>query len=98
MEFIHNYDFIFSILEYVQVFDKGTKAFEFFLSQNFRYSLKNSLHILSLMDPKDAEMYCYDARSYDWQEFIDNCLIGLRYYFFKESKESTLWHKVIWNM
>lgn len=87
-----------SALEYMRVFHKGTKAFDYFLGKDFRYSLKNALRIMTLMHESDKKRYNFDASTCDWSEFIDRCLIGLRRFYFKESAETTDWHRMYWKV
>lgn len=82
----------------MRVFDKGTKAFEFFLNKNFRYDLKNSTRIVQSLNEKDAERYDFCAKSCDWTTLIERSFKGLRHYYFREAKETTSRHHVVWNM
>ncbi|XP_068145419.1 putative fatty acyl-CoA reductase CG8303 [Drosophila tropicalis] len=82
--------------EYMRVFQKGTKAFDYFLDKDFRYSLKNALRISSIMHESDRKRYNFDASLCDWSEFIDRCLIGIRRFYFKESAVTTQWHRNLW--
>lgn len=80
----------------MRVFNKGAKAFDYFLDKDFRYSLKNALRVMSEMNEVDRERYTWDAGLCNWAEFIDRCLIGVRRYYFKESAETTQWHRNYW--
>lgn len=82
----------------MRVFHKGTKAFDYFLDKDFRYSLKNALRIINMMPEHDKRRYNFDTSQCDWSEFIDRCLIGLRHFYFKESALTTTWHKKYWNV
>ncbi|GAB0093592.1 Fatty acyl-CoA reductase [Sergentomyia squamirostris] len=84
-----------SVLDAMRVFDRGTKAFDFFMNQDFRYSMKNSLRIMTVMDKKDAERYCFDPARCDWSELISRCFKGLRRYYFRESADTTMKHRII---
>ncbi|KAH8284634.1 hypothetical protein KR018_008616 [Drosophila ironensis] len=84
--------------EYMRVFQKGTKAFDYFLDKDFRYSLKNALRISALMHDSDRKRYNFDASQCDWSEFIDRCLIGIRRFYFKESAVTTDWHRNYWKV
>ncbi|KAH8275336.1 hypothetical protein KR026_005314 [Drosophila bipectinata] len=84
--------------EYMRVFQKGTKAFDYFLDKDFRYSLKNALRISSIIHDSDRKRYNFDASQCDWSEFIDRCLIGIRRFYFKESAVTTEWHRNYWKV
>ncbi|XP_037950867.1 putative fatty acyl-CoA reductase CG8303 [Teleopsis dalmanni] len=84
--------------EYMRVFHKGTKAFDYFLDKDFRYSLKNALRVMSTMHESDKARYNFDSSQCDWSEFIDRCLIGLRRYYFKEAAVTTSWHRNYWKV
>lgn len=83
-------------LEYMRVFNKGAKAFDYFLDKDFRYSMEKALGILSVLTKKDKERYNFDASLCDWSKFIDRCLIGVRRFFFRESAVTTSYHRNIW--
>lgn len=87
-----------SAFEYMRVFHKGTKAFDYFLDKDFRYSLKNALRIMTMMHESDKKRYNFDASMCDWSEFIDRCLIGVRCFYFKEAAETTEWHRIYWRV
>ncbi|KAH8298474.1 hypothetical protein KR044_005155 [Drosophila immigrans] len=84
--------------EYMRVFQNGTKAFDYFLDKDFRYSLKNALRISSFIHESDRKRYNFDASQCDWSEFIDRCLIGIRRFYFKESAVTTQWHRNYWKV
>ncbi|XP_034477087.1 putative fatty acyl-CoA reductase CG8303 [Drosophila innubila] len=84
--------------EYMRVFQNGTKAFNYFLDKDFRYSLKNALRISSFIHESDRKRYNFDASQCDWSEFIDRCLIGIRRFYFKESAVTTQWHRNYWKV
>lgn len=85
-------------LEFMRVFNNGTKAFDFFLNKNFQYSTKNAMRIISMMHPKDVDRYGFDASNCDWSEFLTINFLGVRRYYFKESFKTTTKHRVIYTM
>ncbi|XP_055919574.1 putative fatty acyl-CoA reductase CG8303 [Eupeodes corollae] len=85
-------------LEYMRVFNKGAKAFDYFLDRDFRYSLKNALQIMSVLNEKDKKRYNFDSTLCDWSAFIDRCLIGVRRFYFRESAVTTSWHRRYWTI
>ncbi|CRK97590.1 CLUMA_CG010976, isoform A [Clunio marinus] len=84
-------------IEYVRIFDNGIKAFDFFVSQNFHYNMKNSLRILGCLEPEDAQKYNYNVEFCDWANYFETQIIGVRYYFYKESKKTSVWHRIMWH-
>lgn len=80
----------------MRVFNNGTKAFDYFLNNNFQYSTKNALRIMSVMHGKDAKRYCFDASDLNWGEMIERNFLGVRRYYFKESFETTRKHRLIY--
>ncbi|XP_037822427.1 putative fatty acyl-CoA reductase CG8303 [Lucilia sericata] len=83
-------------LDYMRVFHKGTKAFDYFLDKDFRYDLKNALRIMNLVHESDRKRYNFDSSQCDWVEFLDRVLIGIRRFYFKESAVTTSWHRNYW--
>ncbi|XP_031630613.1 putative fatty acyl-CoA reductase CG8303 [Contarinia nasturtii] len=83
-------------LEFMRIFNKGIKAFHFFLNKNFQYSTKNAMRIGTLMHPKDMDRYKFDASDIDWSEMIERNFSGVRRYYFREKGETSLKHAIIY--
>lgn len=58
--------------------------------------MKNSLRILDCLKAEDAQKYNYNVKFCDWSKYFDTQIIGVRYYFYKESRETTIWHHTMW--
>lgn len=82
----------------MRVFHNGTKAFDYFLNKEFRYSVENSLRLMSMLHPSDAKRYNFDTIDCDWSLLIQRCFIGLRRYYYRESYNTTLWHHSMFKM
>lgn len=82
----------------MRVFDKGTKAFDYFLNKEFRYSLKNSQRVMAALSEKDAQRYRFDASDCDWTLLIQRCFLGLRRYYYRESYNTTMWHTAMFKL
>lgn len=82
----------------MRVFNNGTKAFDYFLNKNFKYSTKNAMRIMSEMHAKDAKRYCFDASDCDWSEMMERNFLGCRRYYFKESFKTTQIHRIVSRM
>lgn len=82
----------------MRVFDKGTKAFDYFVNKNFRYSVTNSLSIQSMLHPIDAKRYLFDASECDWSLLVQRCFLGIRRYYFRESFYTTAWHTMMYKL
>lgn len=82
----------------MQLFHKGSKVFTHFLNKKLRYSVKNAMKIMEAMHPDDVERYTFDAKNCDWSKLIERCLLGLRRYYFHESYETTMWHRIMYKL
>lgn len=80
----------------MRIFNKGTKAFDYFLNRNFLYSTKNAMRIAPLMHPKDVARYKFDASDIDWSELLERNFYGVRRYYFRERGETTLIHIIVY--
>ena len=80
----------------MRIFNKGTKAFHFFLNKNFQYSTKNAMRIAPLMHPKDVDRYKFDASDLDWSELLERNFLGVRQYYFREKGETSLKHVIVY--
>lgn len=87
-----------STFTYMRIFDKGTKAFEYFMNTEFRYSMTNALRVMGHLDASDAERYQFDASGVDWAEFIRRSFLGLRRFYFREAYVTSTWHRAMFKM
>lgn len=50
------------------------------------------------MHPDDVDRYQFDAKNCDWSLLMERCLLGIRRYYFHESFNTTLWHKIMYKL
>lgn len=82
----------------MQLFHKGSTVFNYFLHKNLQYSVTNSLRIMNELHPDDIGRYQYDPKDCDWAILMERCILGIRRYYFRESYETTMWHRVMFRM
>lgn len=80
----------------MRMFNKGTKAFYFFLNKNFLYSTQNAMRIASYMHPQDIVNYKFEASDLNWGELIERNFLGVRRYYFREKGETSLKHVIVY--
>lgn len=85
-------------LDYVRIFDNGIKAFDYFTNKNFHYNMENSLRILDTLEESDKQNYNYNVKYCEWSTYMESQVIGIRSFFYHESKETTNWHKAMYHM
>lgn len=90
--------FCFSALQYMQLFRKGSTVFNYFMHKKLLYSAKNALRIMGTLHPDDLDRYQYDTENCDWDKLVEYCLLGIRRYYFRESYETTMWHRVMYKL
>lgn len=56
------------------------------------------MKIIGEMHPDDVDRYQFDAKTCDWSKLMDVCLLGIRRYYFRESYETTMWHKTMYKL
>jgi fatty acyl-CoA reductase len=88
----------FRTIDYVRIFNNGIKAFDYFVNKNFHYNMSNALRILDCLNAEDALEYNYNVKYCDWKTYMEVQIKGMRYFFYRESKETTLWHRVMYHM
>lgn len=86
------------VIDYIRLFESGTKAFEYFMCKNFQYKMENSLRILSCLSKTDAEKYNYNVEYCDWAEYFQHQIKGVRYFHYRESKETGRRHRIMWHL
>lgn len=82
----------------MRIFDNGIKAFDYFTNKNFHYSMKNSLRISDTLNEADKQNYNYNVKYCDWGPYMESQVIGIRRFFYRESKDTTYWHKIMYHM
>lgn len=80
----------------MRMFNKGTKAFHFFLNKNFLYSTKNAMRIASYMHPEDVDNFKFKANDLNWSELLERNFLGVRRYYFREKGETSLKHIIVY--
>lgn len=57
------------------------------------------MRILDTLNEVDKAKYNYncDAKHLDWGEYMENEVIGIRRFFFRESVKTTSWNVFIWH-
>jgi hypothetical protein len=58
--------------------------------------MKNALRVLDCLNPSDTLKYNYNVKYCDWSDYFESQIVGIRYYFYKESKNTTVWHRIMW--
>lgn len=79
----------------MRIFNKGIKAFHFFLNKNFQYSTTNAMRISTMMHPKDTIRYKFEASELDWGEMLERNFLGVRRYYFRESGVTSMKHVIV---
>ena len=62
------------------------KAYDFFISRRWRFSTDNLAQLLnsdSLTDD-DLQIFNFDVRRIEWNDYVKNYVLGIRRYVFKE--------------
>lgn len=82
----------------MRIYDNGIKAFDYFTNKNFHYNMKNSLRILNELEDEDQVKYNYNVKYCEWSEYMESQVIGVRKFFYRESKDTTAFHRAMWHM
>ena len=82
----------------MRIFDNGIKAFDYFTNKNFHYNMKNSLRILDTLEEDDKRNYNYNVKFCEWAKYMETQVIGIRSFFYRESKDTSKWHRVMWHL
>ena len=71
----------------VRLYEKINKAFaplEFFTTHQWRFISNNPIHLMEEMTTEDQEMFYFDVRKINWQNYFENYILGIRQIVFKE--------------
>ncbi|CAH1164707.1 unnamed protein product [Phaedon cochleariae] len=71
----------------LRIQDKLTKAagcLEYFTTQEWKFDDENVRNLVGTLTEKDKKEFCFDVAKIDWENYIQNYVIGIRRYIFKE--------------
>ena len=71
----------------VRLYEKINKAFaplEFFTTHQWQFISNNPIHLMEEMTTEDQEMFYFDVRKINWQNYFENYILGIRQIVFKE--------------
>ncbi|CAK8671098.1 unnamed protein product [Clavelina lepadiformis] len=66
----------------------GMEVMRFFFTTSFRFGNENALNLLNCLDPDDKVIYNYDARQFDWFNYMKCYVVGTQKYILKEDNHS----------
>ncbi|XP_046651724.1 putative fatty acyl-CoA reductase CG5065 isoform X2 [Daphnia pulicaria] len=73
--------------KWVRLYTKADKAFvplEFFTSHQWRFISDNPIHLSKEMTTEDQEIFYFDVRKINWQNYFENYILGVRKLIFKD--------------
>lgn len=68
--------------------DKAVKCLEYFSTQQWRFTDENVRHLNGLLSPEDRRVFHFDVREIHWPTYIENYVLGIRHFIFKEHPSS----------
>ena len=57
---------------------------EFFTTNQWRFISNNSFHLLDVMSIKEQEIFYFDVRKINWQNYFDSYVLGVKNFVLKE--------------
>ncbi|XP_074028601.1 putative fatty acyl-CoA reductase CG5065 [Leptinotarsa decemlineata] len=75
----------------LRVQDKLTKAsgcLEYFTMQEWQFDDENVRNLVTTLDESDKKMFCFDVAKINWDNYIENYILGIRRFIFKEDNAS----------
>lgn len=70
---------------------KAVNTLEFFTSNEWQFHNDNVFMLLNRMSNEDKQVFCFDPRSINWKEYMNNYCLGIKQFVLKEdiSDQST---------
>ncbi|CAH2001249.1 unnamed protein product [Acanthoscelides obtectus] len=75
----------------VKIQNKLTKAascLEYFTTQQWQFNDENVRNLVSTLNEVDKEVFCFDVAKIDWNKYIEDYVLGIRRFIFKEERTS----------
>ncbi|VEN56723.1 unnamed protein product, partial [Callosobruchus maculatus] len=75
----------------VKIQNKLTKAatcLEYFTTQEWQFNDENVRNLVSTLSEVDKEVFCFDVAKIDWDKYIEDYVLGIRRFIFKEETTS----------
>ncbi|XP_049639782.1 fatty acyl-CoA reductase 2-like [Suncus etruscus] len=57
---------------------------EYFLNQSWEFSMNNTEMLMAELGPEDQQVFNFDVRQLNWQEYFKNYIVGVKKYVLKE--------------
>ncbi|KAF5280111.1 hypothetical protein FQA39_LY18145 [Lamprigera yunnana] len=68
---------------------KAAKCLEYFTTQEWEFDDSNVQALTLILNQRDKQEFCFDVAQIKWEEYIENYILGIRRFIFKE-EETTL--------
>lgn len=67
---------------------RAAKCLEYFTTQEWEFDDTNVRTLSSTLSEQDKREFCFDVAQIKWEEFIENYVLGIRRFIFKEEETS----------
>ena len=68
--------------------ERGTSSLEFFTTHGWKFAANNAMELSSKLSGKDQEMFYFDVRSIDWNDYLEKYILGTRQYVLKDDSST----------
>lgn len=68
--------------------EKAAKCLEYFTTKEWNFKDDNVRKLCSSLSAEDKQKFDFDVRNINWESYIENYIIGIRKFIFKESPVS----------
>lgn len=68
--------------------DKASQCLEYFTRQEWRFYDDNVKHLNSILSNEDRQTFQFDVRDIDWPRYLEDYILGIRSFIFKENPSS----------
>ncbi|KAH8291364.1 hypothetical protein KR054_010976 [Drosophila jambulina] len=67
---------------------KAVECLEYFATRQWRFKDDNVHALLNTLSPKDREIFVFDVRHINWDNYVERYVLGFREFLFKQRPES----------
>jgi len=68
--------------------ERGTSSLEFFTTHGWKFAANNAMELSGKLSAKDQEMFYFDVRSIDWNDYLEKYILGTRQYVLKDDSST----------
>lgn len=67
---------------------KFTDVVTYFSTQKWDFGNRNMHSLWEKLSPQDQSIFSFSMKNFDWEDYMEKCVLGLRIYVFKDDPDN----------